>query len=110
MSGAGRPFYRVLVARLRRDYHLRSRYDRLRDRGLLTLEETARALGIDTSTVKHWARAGLLRAHHYNDKHESLYEDPGPARPLKMQGCKLSDPRRRPTVVPHASVEVQCEA
>ena len=110
VSGAGRPFYRVLVARLRRDYHLRSRYDRLRDRGLLTLEETARALGIDTGTVKNWARAGLVRAHHYNDKHESLYEDPGPARPLKMQGCKLSDPRRRPAVVPHASVEVQCEA
>ncbi len=110
LSGAGRPFYGTLVARLRHDYHLRSRYDRLRDHGWLTLDETARALDIDTCTVKNWARAGLVRAHHYNDKHESLYEDPGPLRPIKMRGCKLSDPRRRPVVVPHASVEVQCEA
>lgn len=110
VSGVGRLFYGVLVARLRHDYHLRSRYDRLRDRGLLTLEETARALDIDPGTVKNWAHAGLLRAHPYNDKHESLYEDPGAARPIKMQGCKLSDPRRRPAVVSHTSVEVQCEA
>ena len=110
VSGAGRPFYRVLVSRLRRDYHLRPRYDRLRDRGLRTQGETAAALGIDPCTVRKWARAGLLRAHHYNDKPEYLYENPGPTPPLKMRGCKLSDPRRRPAVVSHGSVEVHCEA
>jgi hypothetical protein len=98
VSGAGRRFHARLIERIRHDYRLRTRYDRLRDQGLLTLEETARLLRIDTSTVKVWRRRGLLRGHAHNDRQECLYEDPGPARPVPMRGRKLSDPRRWTTV------------
>jgi hypothetical protein len=41
VSGAGRSFHRLLVGRLRRNYQLRPRYDRLRARGHHTNDETA---------------------------------------------------------------------
>jgi hypothetical protein len=82
-SKAGTPVDIMMVARVRDHYRLPPRYERLRGRGLLTLEEVARALGICTATAKQWRRAGLLRAHPYNDKHQYLYEPPGPEAPAR---------------------------
>jgi hypothetical protein len=109
VSGAGRAFHPRLVERIRHDYALRPRYDRLRAQGMLTLDETARLLTLDPKTVKTWAHRGLLRAHAYNDKHECLYEHPGHPLPVKMQGRKIADPRRR-QVAPNQPQEVQYEA
>ena len=109
VSGAGRAFHRLLVERLRRNYQLRSRYDRLRARGLLTIEETAHLLGVKPVTVKAWARHGLLIAHAYSDKPEYLYEHPGEQPPTRMQGRKLSH-RARHKVLTNRTQEVQCEA
>jgi hypothetical protein len=44
LSGTGRPFQGRIVQHIRREYQLRSRYERLRARGLLTQDEIARAL------------------------------------------------------------------
>ena len=44
-SGKGGSFTTRVVARLRRQYQLKSRYDRLRKAGMLTKEEIAKALG-----------------------------------------------------------------
>jgi hypothetical protein len=82
-SGTGKPATIMMVARVRDHYHLQSRYDRLRDRGLLTLAEVARALHISTATAKQWRLAGLLTAHAYNDKNQYLYEPPGPGAPVR---------------------------
>jgi DNA invertase Pin-like site-specific DNA recombinase len=90
-SGEGLPFHRLLVAGIRRRYQLRTRYERLRQRGLLDLREMAAELGIDPCTIKLWSAAGLLKAHAFNDKNECLYEPPGPDRPRKQQGRKLSE-------------------
>jgi DNA invertase Pin-like site-specific DNA recombinase len=109
VSGAGRAFHLRLVERIRHDYDLRPRYDRLRAQGMLTLDEMARLLTIDPKTVKTWARRDLLRAHAYNDKRECLYEHPGHPLPVKMQGRKISDSRRR-QIVPNQPPEVQYEA
>lgn len=109
VSGAGRSFHRLLVGRLRRNYQLRPRYDRLRARGLLTLDETAHLLGVKPVTVKAWTRHGLLIAHAYSDKPEYLYEHPGDHPPTKMQGRKLSH-RVRHEVLANRTQEVQCEA
>src|SRR5262249_30278154 len=79
-SGGGRRFTAGIVARIRRDYGLISRYDRLRARGLLTLSELAGRLGICTKTVQAWQRAGLVRAQVSNDKNECLYELPDDSR------------------------------
>lgn len=93
-SGTGRQFSAKIVARLQRDYCLKPRYDRLREAGLLTLQEMADALHITPTHVKIWNRLGLVRGHAYSDKNECLYEPPGNDPPRKAQGKKLS--ARRP--------------
>ena len=110
VSGEGRPFHAIMVQRIRRAYGLRTRYDRLRDAGMLTLTEIAAMLGTSTGTVKIWRDHGLLRAHPYNDKHECLYEYPGDDPPVKSQGRKLSQRRRFPEVASNTTKEVQYEA
>ena len=109
VSGEGKRFHTRIVASLRRDYDMKKRYDRLRDTGMLTLEEMADLLGVSTSTVKTWRNHGLLRAHAYTDKNECLYENPGEDPPVKTQGRKLSERRRFLNVVPDRTEEVQCE-
>jgi DNA invertase Pin-like site-specific DNA recombinase len=100
-SGEGRPFHRLIVARIIRNYHLRSRRQRLRDTGLLTLDETAAALGVSTGTVKIWYHAGIVSGHRYNDKGEVLYHPPGPNPPAPHQGVPLRT--RPPAKTPEAT-------
>ncbi len=105
-SGADQDFSFNMVGQIRREYGLKSRYDRLRECGMLTQEELAPMLGVNYKTVQCWRRAGLLRAHAYNDKREFLYEHPGDTPPLRWQGVKLSDQRR---FASNPTQEVQCE-
>jgi hypothetical protein len=63
-------------------YELKSRYDRLRERGMLTCEEMAERLGIHAHTVKRWGKYGILKQHAYNG-HYWLFEDPGDNPPVK---------------------------
>src|SRR5271166_4600167 len=67
-SGEGRPFHPLIIRNIRDDYQLRSRQQRLRDAGMLTLTEIAAQLGVSAGTIKIWHHAGLLTAHPYNDK------------------------------------------
>lgn len=87
-SGEGKLFHRLMVHNLRHTYRLRSRYDRLREKGLLTLDEIAQALNISTATVKAWRRDGLLEGHVFNDKRECLYRHPGENAPKKYKWRK----------------------
>lgn len=64
-------------------YRLRSRYDRLRERGMLTKQETAARLDIHEHTVTSWAKHGLIISHAYNG-HYSLYELPVADLPRKQ--------------------------
>jgi DNA invertase Pin-like site-specific DNA recombinase len=75
-------FTAVRVAYLVHAYALRSRYDRLRDRGMLTTSEAAARLGIHESTLVRWAACGLVTRHAYN-AHAYLYEVPDPNLPGK---------------------------
>jgi hypothetical protein len=109
VSGEGKRFHAGIVQRLRRDYNMKKRYDRLRDAGMLSLQEMADLLDVATVTVKKWRNHDLLRAHAYNDKNECLYEHPGDEPPAKSQGRKLSKRRRFPEVAPNPTKEVQCE-
>jgi hypothetical protein len=109
LSGNRQPFHRGIVHNIRRSYRLRSRYDRLRSRGMLTQAEMARCLNISVATVKVWGHHGLLPRHMYNDKHECLYEPPGEHAPIKMQGRRLSERQSR-TLLSDQSNEVQYEA
>lgn len=69
------------VIYLVRAYALRSRYDRLRDRGMLTAQEMVDRLGIHFATLRSWAMHGIVTQHAYNG-HAFLYEDPGPNPPV----------------------------
>jgi DNA invertase Pin-like site-specific DNA recombinase len=92
-TSEGKPFARTNVRRLRRDHELPSHADRLRARGLLTLDEIAAQLGVYTGTTKAWQHAGLLQSEKANDKNERLYHPPTPGDPrlVKRQGRPLSE-------------------
>jgi hypothetical protein len=109
-SGKGQRFTSRYIARIQKHYSLRPRFDRLRARGMLTLNEMASALKVNAKTVKIWSACGLLSGHAYTDKPEQLFEPVGPEMPKKAQGTKLCLRRPPPTVIPERSKEVQYEA
>jgi DNA invertase Pin-like site-specific DNA recombinase len=77
-SGENRPFHALMIRNIRDHYQLRHREQRLRDQGLLTLQEMATLLKISPITVKKWYRAGIVSGQRYNDKDQVLYHRPGP--------------------------------
>ncbi len=96
-TGMNQPFTARIIIHLRRAHGLPSHADRLRARGLLTIDQTAQQLGVHPSTIKAWHRAGLLTSHKANDKNQRLFDPPDPHDPrLKArQGWRLRD--REPT-------------
>jgi DNA invertase Pin-like site-specific DNA recombinase len=82
-GGAVRPgrasarFTSLHVAYIAHSYGLRLRYDRLRDRGMLTKAEAAARLNIHEQTLAVWAQHGFILRHAYN-AHAYLYEMSGP--------------------------------
>jgi DNA invertase Pin-like site-specific DNA recombinase len=105
-SGEGRPFHRLIIARIARNYRLPSREQRLREAGLLTLTEMAAALGVSTGTVKTWRDAGLVNGHRYNDHGQMLYHPPGPNPPTRHQGHPALT-KRQPAQTPQPTATNQ---
>jgi hypothetical protein len=66
-SGNGLRYNTAMVVSVCHSYKLKSRYQRLRARHLLTLPEIAKRLKIKPHTVIRWRRAGLLVGHPYDD-------------------------------------------
>ncbi len=90
-SGEGKPFTNRIVLDLRRAHDMPSHAERLRARGLLTIDELAKRLHVHKSTIKAWHRAGLLLSHTANDKHIRLFEPPTPGDPrlVARQGSPI---------------------
>jgi hypothetical protein len=88
-GGSARPgrgadrFTAKRVAYLMHTYGLSSRYERLRERGMLNKKEMADRLGVHEQTVERWAKHGIVKAHFYNDHGWQLYELAGPDMPAK---------------------------
>ena len=57
----------------------------MRARGLLTIRELAKRLGVCADTVARWRASGLLRAERANDKGEWLYQVPDNPLPAKWK-------------------------
>jgi DNA invertase Pin-like site-specific DNA recombinase len=76
-SGSGLEFDRKLVGAIRRNYHLKTRYARLRKSGNLTINEITKLLAVDKRKVWELKYKGVLKAYQYNDRNECLYEHPG---------------------------------
>jgi hypothetical protein len=76
LTRVGNSYQPVRIQRIQERYHLKSRYARLRDAGYLTVDETARLLGVSAKTVQERRRRGLLESVRVNDNPEYLYERP----------------------------------
>ena len=82
-TGDGLPVTPLAVGYIRKAYGLKSRFDRLRKHGLLTISEMAKACGVSINTIGHWRRRGIIRAHTINNRMQFLFEHPGPNPPKK---------------------------
>ena len=109
-SGEHKAFHRLMVRRLREEYKLTPRYERLRSQGMLTLEEMATELHVCKDTVKIWRRRDLLRAHRYDERHDYLYDPPGTDRPIKGKWKQRRSGRPVSKIITQQSDEVQCDA
>jgi DNA invertase Pin-like site-specific DNA recombinase len=74
-SGKGSTFQRLLIQNVRIKYGLRSRFDRLRERGMLTVKELAEQLGVSITTINRWRRSGQLQGIPY-ERRRYLYQPP----------------------------------
>jgi hypothetical protein len=84
-SATGQSFTPMVILKLRSRYGFRTHFQRLRDRGLLTMDEIAQQLGVVRCVVKAWRDRGLLLAHRYNDRGQCLYEPPANDLPRKFK-------------------------
>lgn len=62
------------IAHIRQAFNLKSRYSRLRARGLLTAKEMSARHGVTITTINAWGRDGLLKKHRYDNVRRCLYE------------------------------------
>jgi DNA invertase Pin-like site-specific DNA recombinase len=64
------------VYQLRRRHGMKNRYDRLRDDGMLTVDEMADQLKVTPQTIWRWYRRGLIKGACYNDRGSCLFSLP----------------------------------
>jgi len=75
------------VITIRNAYQLKSRYERLREHGMLRANELAAQLGVSAKTIYSLGHNGLLRSHHYgNLHHHCLFEPVGNVILVKGKG------------------------
>ena len=75
-TGYGLAFTSKLVRSTRWNRGLKSRYQRLRDRGLLQCQEMADRFAVSRCTINRWHKCGLLRGHVYSEQAHCLFEIP----------------------------------
>lgn len=90
----GEPFTLKKVALVRTTYGLRSRHQRLRERGFLTGQQLGEKLGVSPTTIHTWGRRGLLQRECYGNAKRCLY------RPLDHNHVLLSGHGGRHPVPP----------
>ncbi len=109
-SGKGKPFSSSIILSIRKNHGLKCRFDRLRERGMLTMNEMAARAGVGGATVRRWLKHGLLQGHAHNDHGEYLFEPPAGNGPCKWPGRKLSKRKELSGSMYIQTKEVQYEA
>ena len=74
------------IAHIRQAFGLKSRFSRLRGKGLLTATEMSVRLDVTLTTINAWGREGILKKHHYDNDQRCLYEPLEKHAILKGQG------------------------
>ena len=96
-SGDGKPWDADRVRAHCRTRQIPSLWQRLRNAGMLTLDETAQQLGAHPQSIKRWYRLSLITGHLADDRGTCLYH-PGQARPapalVEAAGKALGDTHR----------------
>jgi hypothetical protein len=77
LSGQGKRFDGYRVARICRAYKLKSRYERLREAGMLTRNELAAMQGVHRQTITKWRKKGRIKGYLADDQGQYLFENPG---------------------------------
>jgi hypothetical protein len=109
-SGRRMKFTGQIIGALRKGNRLKSRYERLRERGMLDVTEMAALLGTSMRTVYIWHRQGRLKPHRYNDSGAYLYEVPEADSPLRSQHRKYRRGKSANQLVHLTNNELQHEA
>ena len=86
----GESFNLKKIAHIREAFKLKSRYSRLRAKGLLTAKEMSVRHGVTFTTINAWGREGLLQKHHYDNVRRCLYEPLDENAILKGQGGRAA--------------------
>ena len=84
------PFNLKKIAHIRGAFKLKSRYSRLRAKGLLTAKEMSVRHGVTFTTINAWGREGLLQKHRYDNVRRCLYEPLDENAILKGQGGRAA--------------------
>ena len=78
-SSTGQPFSNRIIIHLQWSHRLKSRRQRLREQGWLTVYEIAALLGCKWGRIGYWRNAGLLESIKFSDKNDRLYRKPSEA-------------------------------
>jgi hypothetical protein len=89
-SGDGRLFNVKIVGSICKKSGLRTRRERLRAKGMLTLKEVARKIGVKDLTVIQWRRGGRIKGYRSNYRTEYLYPEPTPEQIDTLKGLRIS--------------------
>jgi DNA invertase Pin-like site-specific DNA recombinase len=87
--GEGNQFTRSVFNHLKFQYKLKTKRQRLREKGMLTQYEIMKMLKVKKNAIRAWRNAGIIKGHKVSDKREFLYEPPDKG-VRKQQGAKLA--------------------
>jgi DNA invertase Pin-like site-specific DNA recombinase len=88
-SGDGHMFNVQIVGRICADSGLKTRHQRLREKGLVTSKELARSLRVRELTITRWRRQGHIIGHRSNYRTEILYETPTSEKVAALKGKRI---------------------
>jgi len=77
LSPTGKLFTSGIIDNIRRHYHLKSRYQRLREKGLLTLKELSDKIKIPMKAIRELEKRKMINSYKCTDKRKRLHELPG---------------------------------
>ena len=76
-SGTGKKFTAQSIKNIRCNHGLKSKYERLKNRKLLTLNDLSKKLQVAKNTLRVWAKQNIIKSYKGNERNERFYEWPG---------------------------------
>ena len=90
-TGTGKKLTGILVYNIQRNNRLKTHFQRLREKGLLTQKELAKILNTRENNLWFWREKGWLTAYAYDDKNQYLFEPIGENHPIWERVRKINN-------------------